>query len=49
MDALIIVASFAAVILASIFSRGDPWWIYGTVFVVAVLWFGGVYLGRRRR
>jgi len=47
MDAIIIMTSFAAVVLASVLSGGNPWWIYGTVAVVVASWYGAAYLARR--
>ncbi|MCW2239455.1 hypothetical protein [Azospirillum canadense] len=47
MSAMIIIMSFAVVILASILSHGDPWWMSGAVLAAAVLWFAGASMGRR--
>ncbi|WP_172428623.1 hypothetical protein [Azospirillum brasilense] len=47
MSAVIIIVSFAIVILASILSHGDQWWMSGAVLVAAVFWFACASLGRR--
>ncbi|UKJ76633.1 hypothetical protein [Azospirillum brasilense] len=47
MSAVIIIVSFAIVILTSILSHGDRWWMSGAVLVAAVFWFAGASLGRR--
>ncbi|MGQ9367276.1 hypothetical protein [Azospirillum sp. ST 5-10] len=47
MDAIIIMASFAAVVPASVSPGGNPGWIYGTVAVVVASWYGAAYLARR--
>ncbi len=41
MNVIAILAGFAALVLASVLSHGDPRWIYGTMLLIAVLWVGG--------